>query len=133
MWSGSHPTGCQRRGLCFPQKEPFRHDQLPSFSFRLIITLLVDKDAHKSGELFDSGRIELFITSLLKDISQIQTLTDFLCRTTLTHRNCFPHLFWLEVKKRMEMGKKIGLMDGLKVSVHERTVKSRTCLFSIFS
>lgn len=93
LWLGLHAIRCQLPSLCFPHIEPLRHDQLSSSSFHLIITSLVDKDAHKSGELFDSGRIELFITSWLKDISQIQALTDFMCRTTLTHRKYFPSLF----------------------------------------
>ncbi len=109
-WPEFHPTRCQLPSLCFPHTEPFRHDQLLSSTFHLIITSLVDKDAHKNGELFDSGRIELFVTSLLKDISQIQTLTDFVCRMTLTPRRCFPPLFWFEVKKTM--AKKTKWVDG---------------------
>lgn len=87
--------------LWFFLTHPFRHDQLSSSSFHLIITSLLDKDAHKSGELFDSGRMELFVTSPLKDMSQIQTRSDFLSRTTLTRRKCFPPLFWFEVKEVM--------------------------------
>lgn len=111
---GFHAIHCQLPSLCFPHLESLGHDQLSSSSFHLIITSLVDKDAHKSGELFGSGQIELFVTSWLKDISQIQTLTDFMCRTTLTHRKSFPSLFWFEVEKVIEMKKYIWVDGWIK-------------------
>lgn len=57
--------------ICFPLTEPYIYDQPSSSSIHLIITSLVDKDAQKSVELFDSGQIELSDMSFLKDISEI--------------------------------------------------------------
>lgn len=124
-WPWSHPSPCQLPGLCFRHTELLSHDQLLSSSFHLIITSLVDKDAHKMVKYLTRVKLSFLSRHCWRRIHKSQHWLILVVGWHWPANVFYSILVGGEVVMKEE--KKGGVIYRLRVSVSQHKVKSRTC------